>query len=73
MEQAVRKSTSYLTPEQVVARFAGRISIRTLANWRYLGNGPSFCRVGGRILYPEDRLNEWEARNTVASTSEYRK
>lgn len=70
--QATRK-TSYLTPAQVAERYEGRISVRTLGNWRYLGNGPAFCRVGGRILYPEDKLIEWESRNTVSSTSEYKK
>jgi hypothetical protein len=70
--QATRK-TSYLTPAQVADRYEGRISVRTLANWRYLGNGPAFCRIGGRILYPEEKLIEWEVRHTVASTSEYKK
>lgn len=79
MQQAVAVSavttrkTSYLTPAQVAARYEGRISVRTLANWRYMGNGPAFSRLGGRVLYPEDKLLEWENRNTVTSTSEYRK
>lgn len=70
--QATRK-TSYLTPAQVAERYEGRISVRTLANWRYQGNGPAFSRLGGRVLYPEDKLLEWEAKRTVSSTSEYRK
>lgn len=72
MSQIARK-TSYLTPAQVTERYEGRISVRTLANWRSGGSGPAFSRIGGRVLYPEDRLNEWEAKNTVNSTSEYRK
>lgn len=32
-----------------------------------------FTRVGGRILYPEDKLFEWENRNTVNHTGEYKK
>lgn len=70
---AARNKTSYLTPAQVAARYEGRISVRTLANWRYMGSGPAFSRFGGRVLYPEDKLIEWEAKNTVNSTSEYRK
>jgi hypothetical protein len=70
---AARRTTSYLTPAQLVERYEGRISVRTLANWRYLGTGPVFTRVGGRILYAEDKLIEWENRHTVASTSEYKK
>lgn len=72
MLQAARK-TSYLTPLQVSERYEGRISVRTLANWRSAGHGPPFSRLGGRVLYPEERLMDWETKNTVNSTSEYRK
>lgn len=47
--------------------------MRTLANWRSAGNGPKFVRIGGRILYDLNLIEDWESRNTVASTSEYRK
>lgn len=70
---ATTRKTSYLTPAQLAARYEGRISVRTLANWRYQGVGPAFSRLGGRVLYPEDRLIEWENKRTVNSTSEYRK
>ncbi|HEF4739711.1 helix-turn-helix domain-containing protein [Burkholderia multivorans] len=61
----------YITPQQVSERYGNRISVRTLANWRWAGTGPRFCRVGGRILYNVDDLAEWEQRRTVASTGEY--
>lgn len=77
MQQAaathVVRKTSYLTPAQVAERYEGRISVRTLANWRFQGNGPAFSRIGGRVLYPEDKLLEWEDKRTVSSTSQYRK
>jgi len=63
----------FLTPEQVSDRYARRISVRTLANWRCSGIGPRFTRTGGRILYPIDALKEWESRNTVSHTGQYRK
>ena len=66
-------STKYLTPAEVAARFGGRISVRTLANWRWSGTGPKFTRVGGRILYGIEELADWEAKRTVSNTSEYRK
>ena len=72
MSEAARK-TSYLTPNQVAVRYEGRISVRTLANWRYLGNGPVFTRIGGRILYDLLMLEHWEQKNTVSHTGEYRK
>lgn len=66
-------SRKYLTPAEVSERFGNRISVRTLANWRYLGTGPKFTRLGGRILYPMETLDEWERNRTVESTSEYRR
>lgn len=61
----------FLTPHDLSARYDGRISVRTLANWRTQGNGPPFTKVGGAILYATDKLVEWENRNTVNSTSQY--
>lgn len=61
----------FLTPQEVSVRWGQRISPRTLANWRSQGMGPPFTKVGGAILYEIDRLAEWEARNTVTSTSQY--
>ena len=63
----------FLTPKEVSDRYGGRIAIGTLANWRWAGTGPRFCRVGGRILYNVDDLAEWEQHRTVASTGEYRR
>lgn len=65
--------THYLTPEQLSDRLARRILPRTLANWRCLGIGPRFTRVNGRILYPLAAVIEWEEKNTVESTSQYRR
>ncbi|MNN61775.1 hypothetical protein D3C81_1770280 [compost metagenome] len=61
----------FLTPQELSDRYEGRISARTLANWRTQGNGPPFSKIGGAVLYPADRLSEWERRNTVNSTSQY--
>lgn len=61
----------YLTPEEVSQWFSGRISTRTLANWRTSGRGPKFTKVGGAILYPVDQLEDWESKRTVSSTSQY--
>lgn len=63
----------YLTPEQVSERFARRISVRTLANWRCSGRGPKFSKVGGRILYPIEEVEAWESKHTVNHTGEYRR
>ena len=63
----------FLTADEVSARYDGKISTRTLANWRNLGNGPPFSKIGGKILYRLADLVAWEEKRTVQSTSEYRK
>lgn len=60
-----------MTPKEVSDRYGGRIAVGTLANWRCSGTGPTFSRIGGRILYRLDALVEWERKNTVQATGEY--
>jgi hypothetical protein len=64
-------SSQFLTAQDVSTRYGGKISVRTLNNWRNIGNGPPFTKVGGKVLYSLEKLIEWEKRNTVQSTSEY--
>lgn len=54
----------YLTPKEVSERYRGTISTRTLANWRSIGDGPRFTKVGGRVLYALTAIEEWEKRRT---------
>jgi hypothetical protein len=63
----------YLTTAEVSARLSGQVKPQTLANWRNLGEGPPFTKVGGKVLYPEDRLEAWLQQRTVNSTSDYTK
>ena len=55
----------YLTPEELVERYKGQISLRTLANWRCTGEGPPFTKIGGRVLYLRVAVYEWEASRVV--------
>lgn len=68
---ASNDNNPYLTPEEVSARYHGRIAVRTLANWRCTGVGPKFTKVGGRILYRLAEVVAWEQARTVESTSNY--
>ena len=63
----------YLTPSEVSCRYNERVTVRTLANWRWAGNGPKFTRIGGRILYDLVELVKWEDKRTVEHTGEYKK
>jgi len=56
----------FLTPQEVAARYNGTISVRTLANWRSSKNSPPYVKVGGRVLYPIDKLIEWERKRTLS-------
>lgn len=62
----------FLTPAELSARWDGRITVRTLANWRSIQSGPPFVKIGGAILYRISDVEEYERRNTVTSTSQYR-
>ncbi|WP_443698627.1 helix-turn-helix domain-containing protein [Pseudomonas sp.] len=61
----------FMSPQELSDRWGGRISVRTLANWRTQGSGPAFTKIGGAVLYSRDKLVEYENRNTVNSTSQY--
>ena len=60
-----------LTPQELSARWGNRINVRTLANWRSQGSGPPFCKIGGAVLYDREKVEQWEAKHTVSSTSQY--
>lgn len=53
----------FLTPGQLVARWNGALTVGTLANWRSKGTGPTFAKLGGRVLYPVAQVTEWENTN----------
>lgn len=61
-----------LTPAEASAYFEGKISIRTLANWRSQGKGPKFLRLEGKIMYPLEELQKWEEHSLYSSTSNYK-
>lgn len=60
-------STEYLTPAELVQRYRGSITIRTLANWRSTGEGPRYTKIGGRVLYPVDAVKTWEESRTLGA------
>lgn len=47
-----------------------RLSERTLERYRVSGGGPSYAKLGKRVLYSETALLEWVASRSVRSTSE---
>ena len=61
-------SSHLVTPSQL----ADRIGIKetTLANWRVIGRGPRFIRVGRAIRYRIEEVEAWLDRRTADSTSD---
>ena len=57
----------YLTPKELVARYRGTITIRTLANWRSSGEGPAYTKIGGRVLYAVAGVTAWELGRTLGA------
>ncbi|MGE0724471.1 MAG: helix-turn-helix transcriptional regulator [Alphaproteobacteria bacterium] len=63
-------STRYVrTPE--AARLLG-ISPRTLEKYRCHGSGPTFRKLGGRVVYATDDLEAWADQSACRSTSDPR-
>jgi len=55
---------SSITPESLVRRWDGAVTLGTLKNWRSLGRGPPWTKLEGKIVYPLEQLAEWESKNT---------
>lgn len=46
------------------------ISPRTLERWRWLGQGPRYLKIGGRVVYRLEDIEAFEAQQARASTTE---
>lgn len=45
------------------------MSPRTLERWRWLGQGPVFLKLGGRVVYRLQDVEDYEARHLQANTN----
>lgn len=59
---ALSNATELISPSELASRYKGRVTERTLANWRSTGQGPRFIKVGGRVMYPVDAVIAWEQK-----------
>ena len=48
-----------LNQEQLARRW--NISPRTLERWRWLKQGPKYLKIGGRVLYRVEDIEDFEA------------
>lgn len=61
--------SDFLTPDELVSRYKGNISVKTLANWRTKGGGPEYMKIRGKIMYSMDAVTMWERLRTYGSTA----
>jgi predicted DNA-binding transcriptional regulator AlpA len=54
---------------EVAAHYVG-LSESTLAKLRLNGNGPIYCKLGRRVLYRPEDLDQWLQSRTVRDTSD---
>ena len=40
-----------------------KVSPRTLERWRWLKQGPVYLKIGGRVVYREEDIEEYETLN----------
>ncbi len=57
----------HLTQTEVARRWC--LSPRTLERWRWLGQGPAFLKLGGRVAYRLEDIEAFETAQTRAATS----
>ncbi|MFN6253492.1 MAG: helix-turn-helix transcriptional regulator [Acetobacteraceae bacterium] len=60
----------HLTQKALARRWC--LSARTLERWRWLGQGPAFLKLGGRVAYRLEDIEAFEAAQTrdTANTSQ---
>ena len=58
---------SSMTQKELAERW--HLSPRTLEQWRWLGKGPNFLKIGARVLYREEDVAAWEAQQVCQNTS----
>ena len=61
-------SITHLNQVELSRRWS--ISPRTLERWRWLGQGPQFLKIGGRVVYRLTDIEAYEAAQLRDSTSQ---
>ena len=59
----------HLNQIELAARW--NISHRTLERWRWSGEGPRYIKIGGRVVYRLEDVEEYEREQIRASTTDH--
>jgi hypothetical protein len=60
-------TTQHINQNQLAERW--NLSPRTLESWRWLGEGPPFLKLGGRVVYRIEDVEAHEAAQLRDSTA----
>lgn len=60
-------STRHLNQRELAERW--NLSARSLERWRWLGEGPRFLKIGGRVVYRLQDIERYEAEQLRDSTT----
>ncbi|MEM8625457.1 MAG: helix-turn-helix domain-containing protein [Pseudomonadota bacterium] len=55
-----------MTQVELAARW--QVSPRTLEQWRWRGVGPRYLKIGGRVIYPLEFVETYEAEHVHQNT-----
>lgn len=61
LQPADHRTLRHLNQPQLARRWS--LSPRTLERWRWLRQGPDYIKVGGRVLYRLDDIEQFEVAN----------
>ena len=53
--------TKHLRQTELAQRW--NISPRTLERWRWIGEGPAYLKIGGRVVYRLEDIEAYEAKS----------
>ena len=59
----MKPDSEFFSPKELSDRWANSISKGTLANWRTKKMGPSYHKLGGKIVYKVLDVEKWEETN----------
>ena len=61
-------ATRHLKQRELADRW--NMSPRTLERWRWVGEGPQFIKIGGRVVYRLEDVEAYEQNQLRASTAD---
>jgi hypothetical protein len=65
--RVVSVGPAHINQSQLAKRW--NMSPRTLERWRWLGRGPVFLKLGGRVVYRLEDIENYEVNHLQADTT----